>query len=459
MKSMRTPLLLLGALLVLGGLAYWDDWKTQKEETEKKAGNKLFAFDDKTATAIDFFHKGEGEGADVALRLEKKGEEWLITQPIEAKASQDEVVNLLKNVHEYQYERVAAESKDRWKDFGLEHPQARISVHTPDGEHTLLLGIKAPVGYSMYAASGKGDTAYIGSQYIDLATNKKLFDFRDKTLVAIKTDDLAKLVFTKGEESPIVMAREGDKWSMTAPQSFAVDPDEVTAFLNSINAERVETFFDQPSEALQKAFTGKSKEAKTLARLAWETKDGTKRELTFVQKGAELFASEAPQRLIVRVAEGMSKKLGKTANDFRFRKVFAFDPLKAKSVTIDGITYEKQADKWTRKGQGESADHVGSLLSDLSQAKTDRFEDLAGKFAQNLGTPKHSLTLTLDDPNLSTVEISLWADKSTDGKFFLKHTGGNYLYRVDARAIQHISSESSAQAPALDDAHDNHDHG
>src|SRR5262249_16483915 len=74
-----------------------------------------------------------------ALRLEKQGETWKITQPLAADADKDAVEGLLNSLETARIQRRLGTEQDR-KSFGLEPPKATLAIEsTAGGEVTTLL--------------------------------------------------------------------------------------------------------------------------------------------------------------------------------------------------------------------------------------------------------------------------------------------------------------------------------
>src|SRR5262245_28283577 len=134
MKKLRAPLVLLAVLLALGGLAKWDEWKTEKETATEKSKGKILDIKPEDVTALTYVSKASESAPDsgaerqpgepagklepVDAALAKQGDAWRVTKPVDAPADASGVTSLVKTLTDYSFASVVAETKDKWVDFG-----------------------------------------------------------------------------------------------------------------------------------------------------------------------------------------------------------------------------------------------------------------------------------------------------------------------------------------------------
>ena len=117
--------------------------------------------------------------------MKKDGDRWTVISPVDARADEAAVGNLLSAVADYKYERVVASGKLHWPKFGIGDSKRRIELTLNGASRPLVVyvGDKTPVGYSLYTGISTSDSVFVGSQYFLSSTDKELHDFRDKILV------------------------------------------------------------------------------------------------------------------------------------------------------------------------------------------------------------------------------------------------------------------------------------
>ncbi len=74
--SLRKAVVMVTVLLALGAYVYFVEFAREREEAEKK---KLFTFDKEAVTAVTLTYP------DRQIQLEKNGEQWRLTQPIQGR--------------------------------------------------------------------------------------------------------------------------------------------------------------------------------------------------------------------------------------------------------------------------------------------------------------------------------------------------------------------------------------
>lgn len=460
MKNFRTPLILLGVLLILSSIAYWDEWQTKKDDETKKGESKLFTFDADAVNAVELTYTDNDKTETV--KLAKQGETWQIISPVNTKAEMDEVKSLIKNVREYSYEKKIIDDKNRWNDFGLTQPRVAISLKAGDKSYEFRVGNKAPVGYSTYVAIGPDDNnVYMGSQYIDLALSKKLFDLRQKHFVEITWDKLSSFEYQRPNQATVILTKGDNGWTLNGKQK--ADEEELKNLVSLLNTESAAAFLDQPSKEMQKAFSAHNKGTQVVAKISWQDGEPEKKTITFLTNNDELYAAYDPTQQIFRLNAASKSKLSKEPIQFQYRKIFLFDPDKLMTVTVDGRKYVRSTGNWIEEGKTDNASQINLLLTDLLGAKTDRFEALQESALKKMAAPTHRLLLEGDG---NKILVETWADKTAKEKHLLRIEGNPTLYRVDAKVLLQTSPQPVAmpnlgieEDHGIEDDHHGHDHG
>ncbi len=440
MKNYKTAGLLLGVLVVLGLIGTWDEWKTKQEEREKDEENKLVQFDPGSVTAINFWAQVTPEdetslsgkvGTETHIRLELKDEHWHLVEPVAGLADDTAVKNLLTSIKDYKTEEVVSEDKASWNNYGLDKPTRKIELtqagKTPE-VITVFVGAKTPVGYSLYIATDQSNKAYVGNQYLLTATNKTLKDFRDKSIIKIDSAQLSSLTYQFGTTKPIVISKDADTYKIKQP-AMEADSDAVNELIADLNSFRAEDFLDKPTAKFSHAFAN----TKDRVALSWTSASGSNQSIQFAEVDKTLWAAVDARKLAFKAPENFRVKITKTIDDFRNRRIFAFDAASVVSVDIDGESFTKAEANWVKAGDGDKPahqPHVQSLLLDLEYAKADKFltaNDQDVKAAMK-NAPQHRIKLILQ-PQTELV-IDGWPDTKNASKFIVRRSGSPIYYRV-----------------------------
>jgi hypothetical protein len=444
MKSYRTPLILGLVLLALGGVAFWDEKKTKEEETLNSNKNKLFSVNKDDVT--DLVYATPNKTPPENITLKKRDGTWVITSPVDAKADQTAVSNLLENVSTFQYEKDITADTSRYGEFGLEKPATVLSFNTKKEKHTVQIGDKSNIGYSVYFRVDEDPKVYLGSQVLATATEKTLHDFRDKALAQIDLDKVIRVALNNDlAKESVVLDKKDGAWTMAQPLKVEADGDQVASFLEEITMENVQAFHDNPPENLVKASTDVKNQ---IAEVSWQTDSGPATTLKVWQAESKFYAAFDTQKVIFEVPATLKEKVNKTATDFRNRKVFNFSSKSVQKIMIDGQSFVQSENKWVKE-QTESekakepADNISMLLADLEFAKAEGFVEK--EQLKSYGPPSHIVELAFDEKtHKDNLKINMWIEPQDKEKVIFSHSDSEYVYLLPKSAIANLSMSKSS---------------
>jgi hypothetical protein len=355
MKNWKTAAGLGVALLALGGLATWDEWKTKKEEKDKESTNLLTTIKPDQVKSFTFHSTGDADtDADkkpkapdptkiVDVAATKIDGKWQLTSPVKEAADQQTIQDLLKNITDYKYESEVASGADQWEMFGLKQPRRKIDLQLENGSITsIMVGINAPVGFAAYSATSQSDKVYTGSQHIATSMSKSLFDFRDKKLIGVSSSEIESLSMTVDKNPPLTLSKKDGKWTITSPENTEADTVQVNNLLDDLTGVKATEFIGKPSKEIADAFATK----KVHAKLEFATAAGTKATLFLATPKEGLYASLDPATKIVKIGDEYKSKLIKSVNDLRNKKIFSFQSSEVDKVNIDSKVYKRVKDDW-----------------------------------------------------------------------------------------------------------------
>ncbi len=442
----------------------------------------------------------------VDVNLVKKDNVWRLTTPVDSLADDKTVKSLLDAIKDYKTEKVVTNDRSKWKEYGLDPTKRSITFTYASGAKiTVFIGEKAPVGYSVYSAAddpGRKDRTnevYIGTQYLLASTAKSLHDFRDKTLVSIPEKEVKTFTY---ESSPHKTSRLGEKielgrsdgvYKILFPEPLEADDREVKDFVEKINQIKVTEFMDTPDSTLKSVLsndivhTGEVKKDKAKApslqyKFSWTLESGSSEALRFAEYDGKFWAAFDPEKNVFRVSDELKGDLSKTVKNFRNRHVFSFDIEAANTVEIDGNQFKKVDGDWYAASDAEKAlaiskdgkktdghkkdgkkddsapkfkPHVRSLLVDLEFAKAETLIKLDDSSLKTLPdsplTTQPSNTVKIDfseedGKKPDSLLIEIWKKKGDENFFFVRRTGGQYLYEVPKSIVADLKEKPASDA-------------
>lgn len=425
MSNFKKPLIILSLILVFGGVAYWDEWKSKQEEEIAKEKDKLFELQASQISEVLYAKRGE-QGKNIEVKLAKIEGKWRVMSPNPAPADADTIDRWLKTIEELRFEKTFDATPDKLKDYGLEQPQISISLKAVDGQEVkVLIGDKSPVGYSSYVKLEGSPSLYLVSHYLYTASNKELADFRDKSIGMPILSSVEGFSFKKGAADAVVLKRKEKDWWIEAPQASRADNQEVESFLAFFERQRVERFVDEASADLTKALSLENEGTKSLAQLKLDLKDGQSLVFDFIENNGVIYTKLPMQNSFAALDRKIEEGLGKTLKDLQYRGMFSFNSSEVTQVEIDGKVFQKKDEQWHVDGKTEGGEFVRLLLVDLEFAKAEEIlsrEDLQGAMQ---GKPLHELKIQSKDG--SQTQISLWSNPGRPESIFLRRNDDGFF--------------------------------
>lgn len=190
------------------------------------------------------------------LSLAKKGTDWRLTAPIEAKADFSTIDSLVGKLAETKMKSlVAADAGTDLKKYGLDKPQAVATIGAGSSRATLALGGKADDG-SIYARDLSRPMVFSVEATLLDDLKKKPEDLRPKDLFEFRTFSAESVEVTRGAEtvafakekpaaSPATAAPVADVWKQTKPAPKDVDQSKLTDLLTNISNLKADKFADK----------------------------------------------------------------------------------------------------------------------------------------------------------------------------------------------------------------------
>ncbi len=245
--SWRRTLILAILLVLLSGLYFWDRQQVQKEKAREEEEKKIFPWSVEQLTQA-VVQRPQGK----LLLTRGDGEQWLIQEPVQAKGEKESVRGFLESILKVRRDRKIADDAADLEPFGLVRPEYVITLQgkEPDGERIVHLGAKNPTEVYYYARVEGEKGVFLVSDMMRREADKKVFDLRDKTLLAYPPARFRELVLSSGEQS-VGLRREGEtQWRIVGPENRPADGDAVQSLLFRLSRLRAAAFEDEAAKSL-----------------------------------------------------------------------------------------------------------------------------------------------------------------------------------------------------------------
>lgn len=339
------------ALLVtaLGGVVLWDLYAiTPRRERETAAKGRLWPdLEVKDVQAVTLTRKDE------RIRIERAGDDWELVEPIRSRADRGAVDGLVTAVVTARADREVAASPARPEEFGLDPPQAEVTLTVKGRDRPVVLqvGAKSPTGAWVFAReAGKPAVVAVG-ETIGRDAARPLADLRDRTVLAFDRGAVTGIDVEVAGERLALAPGEGGTWRLTAPRALAADVDVVNDFLEKLGGARAKEFVtDAPGPlgpyGLDRPATVTVWTGKDTARAARTLRLG---KVDAARKGIYVQRAGAPGVLLAD--EALWAAVPKTVAAIRDKTVVAYAHDKLQKVHIESprgqVTLAREGSTWT----------------------------------------------------------------------------------------------------------------
>jgi hypothetical protein len=398
-------------LLVLGVYAYFVEFAKEKAEAENK---KLFAFDKETVTEVLLTYP------DRSLHLKRDADgQWQITQPLQVKADESTVDNLINAIVDTEIKRTLDEPQQDLSLYGLNAPVVKLQITLKDGKTLPILSIgkDTPVGFSVYVQKENDSKILLAPQSFRIGMQKEVRDVRDRTIIDFNVEEVTQIEI-HGPDKNILLSKADAGWTLEKPLGANADDTEVRTFLSSLRAVRAQDFLEQPPQDL-KDFGLASPQLSISLALGGDNARKTVLvggEKSGDQGDKQRYVKRGEQDTLFLVGDWVLRDLDKDVNDFRDKTIMRFAQDQAAKVEVkrqdgESFTLTRGPDKkWNIDKTQE-----GTLAEATLNQFVDDLHELRG-FEIIADNPTDLGTYNLQEPALT---ITVYDDKSTKLAGFL----------------------------------------
>ena len=421
---------MLVALLGLGAYVYFVELPKAKQDAEKST---VLVFDPDAVDTLTLTYPEQ----EIRLQQTAAGE-WNITAPIQAKADDTTVNNLLTSVVDEEVTRsLDPEEPVNLALYGLDTPLVRMRIALNDGTTLpqISIGKDTPVGFYAYVQKEGDSQLHLTRQAFRLGLTKAVKDLRDKTVLPFDQSTVTQIAIHT-RETNIVLAKADAGWTIEQPASHTADDLAVQTYLSTLEGMRAEDFVEQP--LLEMSDLGLDPAQLTISLHfgegdMWTMSVGD-------EKGAD---AGATQRYVKRqdgetlylVREGILKDLRKGASDFRDKTVASLPEDTVKKVVVhrqegETFTLSRDADnKWAIDKTAEGTLKTATLSQFVTDLRELRGFEIAADNPEDLslyGLDHPAITLTATDESgeiIATVLLGKATQTETEKLFAMQKEG------------------------------------
>lgn len=372
---------LLAAALAAGLFGYIYFVETKKDPPAAKTGDdaakreKVFTGLDRMKVKSLSLKKRGGE----MIHAEKTGENWALLSPLETAADEAAISGILDALQNLETEDVVNESVTDFAAFGLTEPKVSVSVVAEGASKPFEvdLGDSVPASFGLFARVPGSPRVFTVSSTLENTLVKSAFDLRDRSLLAVKKDDIQWLEATSKGKVVFRLARgaEGaDEWKIEKPLATRAARWTVDSFLGLIENLRMDTIVTESATPRDIAAFGLGASARRVVIGLPGDRTATL-EIGKKTEDAKYHAREAASKLVATIPSALVDDLDKGLKNLRSARILdvAAYEVSGFDITAKGVT--RSFTKSTTKGKDGIETSVWKSVTPGKDAGQDKGSD------------------------------------------------------------------------------------
>lgn len=232
----KTTLILLAVFIAILAVVLFVEKKDPSEDGEE---GKLVSLSSDEVEKI-VYKKGE---ETFTFQKDKNGE-WLIIQPLEAKADRYEVNRLSDDFSDLEFERVVEEEPADLEKYGIPSNEITLYFKEKDLPVRILIGMENPLDNTFFAQKEGETRVVLLSSSLKSLLEKGVFDFRQKDIFQFKTDEV-KSITLKAQEIRWQAQKTEEEWFLQKPIEALAEKSDIDSLLSSLSSLKAKKFVSE----------------------------------------------------------------------------------------------------------------------------------------------------------------------------------------------------------------------
>lgn len=437
----KTTIILFAVFLILMAFILLFEFKGKGDKEEEA---KLVSLSSENVIKIIFKKPEE------TLTFEKDEEgEWLIREPLEAKADKYEVNRIAEDFSDLRIERVVEETAVDLKKYEI--PQKEISLYFKDKDQPvkILIGMENPLDNTLFAKREDEEKVVLLPSHLKSLMEKKIFDFRKKDIFNFETDDV-KNIKLRAKKIQWEATKKEEDWFLEQPAGALAKSSKINDILSSLSNLKAKEFVseDKTKEEIKKYGLDNPEYYITLS-MPFENQ-----EVIFsLQKEEEkVYVTTSLSSKIVEAEDSLFQDLEKEAEELREKKVSDFYSWDVKKLQLKkgeiGLTVAKgEEDKWLFESPlKEEADKnkIETFIRKIESLEADEFKDPPLNLAEHgLDEPQAEVKIWVeeDEEKIKEITVFIGSEDKEAKKVVVKNARFDYLFRVDSSFLEEFPKD------------------
>ncbi|MFC1726248.1 DUF4340 domain-containing protein [candidate division KSB1 bacterium] len=401
--------LILGIfVIVLAAYVYFVEivGESKKTEAEEKA-KKIFLFEKENVTNLTL-----KRGSDTPLVFKKEGVGWLIKKPLEYKADNDKVEDIISSLYDASKERTVSENESDFDRFGLGEDRITVAFTSGmTGIDSLHIGKKNPTASFSFVRKNNENNVYLTNVSVFNSVAKSLYNFRDKTILELSRDDVKRITRIKGKEKIVLKRDFGKNFEIIEPEVLEADLSKLAPVFNNIINGEVKEFIDESPLDLEKYGLDDP-----FIELEFITGENDAKKTLFIgdKTGKQYFVKDDSKEAVFKIDSSIVSTINFSLFEIRNKEIFKFKTDTVNLIKLiyadSSLVFEKDTlDNWNITSPIEAKAiswKLRGIVNKIKQLKAQNFLENVKPDLQKWGLSKPQVSVKLQHNEKLIAEIS-----------------------------------------------------
>ena len=475
MRSKVTLVLLFLNVALFFFIFYFErDWRIERASQE--ARRRVLGAEAANIRSLEV----TGTASGSSFRIERRGDDWFLTRPVEWPANPNAVSRILNELQFLEHE-TSFSTKDLEKngqklsDYGLDQPKMTLSFSSGDegtsADRTTVLriGDTTKVGDHLYLLSSDGQKIHVVGRSLADSLSVPFEELRSDVIFSIQVFEARSLSLQTAAPSSVRVRldKDGNRWLFRTPVNARAGKNATELAINALGALRVKSFVLQSPPS-------PSPEATPSLRVTLE--GNNRHETLFIGSPSDsdndYYAQLEDRKAIftVTIPPALMDTLRGASDNLRDRHILDFDATSVTSIALSALNQPElalqrletpaaghEAD-WQiiRRGAGAAvsqtlaadAASVQRLLEQLETLSAVRFQSDAPTNADiedwGFNRPEREITLTLKGSPSTQVTLQIGLPTKRENVAYARIAGLPSVYAVEPDILRDTSASPLA---------------
>jgi hypothetical protein len=474
MRSKVTLVLLFLNVALFFFIFYFErDWRIERASQE--ARRRVLGPEASNIRRLEV----SGAAPGSSFSLERRGDAWFLTRPVEWPANPNAVSRILNELQFLEHltsfsTRDLEKNGQKLADYGLEQPRLTLtftsgdegSSGAPAGQTTVLrIGDTIKVGDHLYLLSSDGEKIHVVNRSLADSLSVPFDQLRSDLIFTIQVFEAQSLNLQTAAPSSVRVRLDRDRqtgrWLFRTPVNARAGKNATELALNALDALRIKSFVLQNPPATTPS-------AAPLLRVTIE--GNNRHETLYVGArsggGDDYFAQLEDRRAIftVSIPPALMETLKNAADDLRDRHILDFDAASVTSIALSALNQPElalqrlesaatgHAAGWQIIRRGAQASQALTADSAAVQRLLDQLETLSAlRFQSDAPTnadiedwgfnrPEREITLTLGAAPATQVTLQIGLPTKRENVAYARIAGLPTVYAVEPDILKDTSA-------------------